>query len=107
MSRPQSATRSAPAYQQGAPARMNAMAVWSLVLSIINLAGLGSLAGIALGAAARRRIAVTGERGRGVAVAGIVVGVVTLLLAIAYWIYVGMHFGISSGPGGGGGGGGY
>lgn len=81
--------------------RVNRMAIGSLVLSIITLGGLGSLAGIALGLMARRRIDATGERGRGLAVAGIIVGVLTLILAIAYWAYLPMH------TGGGGGGGGY
>lgn len=74
------------------------------MLSIINLGGLGSLAGIALGFAARGRIAETGERGHGLAIAGIVIGVVTLVAAIAYWVVIAMHTG---GTGGGGGGGGY
>jgi hypothetical protein len=81
------------------------MAIWSLVLSIITLGGVGSLAGIWLGVAARRTIPQTGERGNGLAVAGIVIGVVTLLIAIAYWIFIAMRTG--GGGGGTGGGGGY
>jgi hypothetical protein len=83
------------------------MAIWSLILSIVWLGGLGSLAGIALGAAARRRIAGTGERGAGLAAAGIVIGVLTLLFAIAYWLLLAKHMGGYSHGGGGGGGGGY
>jgi hypothetical protein len=78
------------------------MAIWSLVLSIITLGGVGSIAGIWLGTAARRRIPETGERGYGLAVAGIVVGVVTLIIAIAYWIFIAMHTGGGGGAGGGG-----
>jgi len=78
------------------------MAIWSLILSVVGLAGLGSLAGIVLGISARRRIAETGERGAGLAIAGIAVGIITLLIAIAYWAFIAMHAG-----GGGGGGGGY
>jgi len=77
------------------------MAIWSLVLSILTLGGLGSIAGIWLGAVARRKVAETGERGRGLAIAGIIVGVVTLLFAIGYWIFIATH------TGGGGAGGGY
>lgn len=85
------------------------MASWSLVLSILTLGGLGSLAGIWLGFAARRRITRTGERGHGLAIAGIIVGVVTLIFAVAYWAYIAMHTGGAgdTGGGGAGGGGGY
>ena len=113
MSRPQPATRDESAYTPPAPQRTtqaqrtSRMAIWSLVLSVITLGGLGSLAGIWLGIAARRRIAETGERGRGLAVAGIIVGVVTLVLAIGYWAVIAMHTGGAGGAGGGAGGGGY
>ena len=90
MSEPGTATRT-PAYGPPATDRTNRMAIWSLVLAILTLGGLGSIAGIWLGAAARRRIAETGERGRGLAVAGIIVGVITLLIAIGYWIFIAMH----------------
>jgi hypothetical protein len=62
-------------------------------------------AAVLLGATARRRIPETGERGHGLALAGIVIGVVTLIIAIAYWIFIAMHTG--GGAAGGGGGGGY
>ena len=104
MSRIQPATRAGPVSAPPATQRFSKRAIWSLVLSIITLGGVGSKAGIALGISARRRIAQTGERGTGLAVAGIVVGVITLLIAIAYWIIIAMHTG---GSGGGGGGGGY
>ena len=92
MSKPDTATR-APEYGTPTADRINKMAIWSLVLSILTLGGLGSVAGIWLGAAARRRIAGTGERGRGLAVAGIIVGVITLLLAVGSWIFIAMHAG--------------
>jgi Domain of unknown function (DUF4190) len=110
MSRPQSATRPAPAYAGSGTSRVSKMAVWSLVLSIITLGGIGSLAGIILGVAARRRIDASGKAGRSLALAGIIVGVFTLFIALAYWAWLGMHFGTpggGSGGGGGGGGGGY
>jgi VIT1/CCC1 family predicted Fe2+/Mn2+ transporter len=104
MSGTQPATRAAPI---SAPAtqRTSKMAIWSLVLSILWLGGLGSVAGILLGISACRRIAGTGERGAGLAVAGVVVGVITLLFAVAYWAVLAMHTGGSGGSGGGGGGG--
>lgn len=106
MSRPESVTRTEPSYAPSATQRTNKMAIWSLILSIVWLGGLGSLAGIFLGISARRRIAGTGERGAALAVAGIVIGVITLLFAIAYWAILAKHMG-GGGYGGGGGGGGY
>jgi Domain of unknown function (DUF4190) len=92
MSKPETAAR-APVHRPQASDRTNRMAIWSLVLSILTLGGLGSVAGIWLGAVARRRVAETGERGRGLAIAGIIVGVITLLFAIGYWIFIAMHIG--------------
>jgi hypothetical protein len=106
MSRPQTAAHAAPTYTPPATRRTSRMAIWSLVLSILTLGGLGSLAGIWLGFTARRRIFQTGERGRGLAIAGIIVGVVTLVFAILYWAYIAMHTGGAGGTGGGGGAGG-
>jgi Domain of unknown function (DUF4190) len=100
MSGPAHATRVAPPDAAPQTQRTSRMAIWSLVLSILTLGGLGSLAGIWLGFTARRRIAETGERGSGVAIASIVVGVVTLILAIAYWAYIVMHTGSAGGGGG-------
>jgi uncharacterized protein DUF4190 len=104
MSRPQTATGTAPSYAPTTPHRTSRMAIWSLVLSILTLGGAGSIAGIWMGAIARRRIPETGERGGGLALAGIVVGVVTLIIAIAYWIFIAMHTGGGGGTGGGDGG---
>lgn len=88
--------------------RTNRMAAWGLALAILTLGGVGSILGIVFGAKARNQVRLTGERGAGIALAAIIVGVVTLLFAIAYWIVIAQHFGGSnSGGGGGGGGGGY
>jgi uncharacterized BrkB/YihY/UPF0761 family membrane protein len=107
MSRPsETATRADSSYAPAETRRINRTAIWSLVLSILTLGGLGSLAGIILGFSARRRIAETGQRGTGLALAGIVVGVITLVFAIVYWVVIARHFGGAS-HGGGGGGGGY
>jgi Domain of unknown function (DUF4190) len=106
MSRSESATHAGPSYAPPRTQQINRMAIWSLILSILWLGGLGSLAGVALGAAARRRIDSTGERGAGLAVAGIVIGVITLLFAIAYWVFIAVHVG-GGGGGYGHGGGGY
>jgi len=106
MSESQPTTRAAPSYAPPSTQRTSKMAVWSLVLSILWLGGLGSLAGIMLGFGARRKIPQTGERGYGLAMAGIIVGVVTLIFAIGYWVFFAMRAG-GAGGGGGGGGGGY
>lgn len=105
MSRPESATRAGPSYAPPTTQRTNKMAIWSLILSIVWLGGLGSLAGILMGVSARRRIAGTGERGAGLAAAGIAIGIITLVFAIAYWAFLAKHMG--GGGHGGGGGGGY
>jgi Domain of unknown function (DUF4190) len=106
MSRPQAETRTGPAYTQPTSGHTNRTAIWSLVLSILTLGGIGSLAGIWLGVRARARIDQTGERGRGLALAGIIVGVITLLFAIGYWVYIARYTGGGHGGGGGSGGGG-
>jgi hypothetical protein len=107
MSRPsETATRARPSYAPAGNQRTNRRAIWSLILSILWLGGLGSLAGIMLGFSARRRIAETGQRGAGLATAGIVVGAVTLVFAIAYWVFIARYTG-GAGHGGGGGGSGY
>ena len=107
MSRPEQTTvRAGASYAPPETQRTNRTAIWSLILSIVWLGGLGSLAGIVLGFSARRRIAETGERGASLALAGIVAGVLTLVFAVAYWVFLAQHFG-GTGHGGGGGGNGY
>src|SRR5437868_2214332 len=71
MSRSEPLTRAGPAYAPPGTQRINRMAIWSLILSILTLGGLGSVAGIMLGVSARRRIAGTGERGAALAAAGV------------------------------------
>src|SRR4051812_30138114 len=82
--------------------RINRLAVWGLVLAILMLGGIGSVLGIVMGAKARRQVAQTGERGAGIAVAAIVVGVLTLIFAIGYWVVIAQHVGGSSNGQGGG-----
>jgi hypothetical protein len=53
-----------------------------LASSTLGLLGIGSIIGIGLGVYALNQIAVSGEPGRGLAVAGIVVGALTLLLSM-------------------------
>ena len=102
-------THAPPSYQGGTTTqpRTNRMAIWALVLAILTLGGVGSVLGMVLGAKARGETQRTGEGGAGLALAAIIVGAVTLLVAIGYWIVIAQHFGGSSGGSGGGGGGGY
>lgn len=83
--------------------RRNAMAGWALALSIVTLGGIGSVLGIVLGVKARERANAEGRGGAGMATAAIVVGVITLVLSIGYWILVGQHTGGTGGGGSGGG----
>jgi hypothetical protein len=56
---------------------------------------------------ARGAIGQTGERGHGLAIAGIIVGVITLLFVIGYWMFIAQHFGGGHGGSRNSGGGGY
>ena len=87
--------------------RLNRLAVWSLVLAILTVGGIGSVLGVVFGVKARSQIQREGGRGLGLATAGIVVGVLTFVGAIVYWVIIARHFGGGNGGGGNGGGGGY
>lgn len=66
--------------QAGAPSRTNVKAIASLVLSLVWLFGLASIAAIVVGVVARREIRQRPEEvGRGMALAGIVIGIVGVL----------------------------
>lgn len=80
-----------PAPYYGAPAypaasRTNVLAIISMIASIVGfiwlLPFIGSLAGIIMGHISLRQIAATGENGRGMALAGVIVGYVGLALLI-------------------------
>jgi len=75
--------------------RNNGLAVASLVCSIVTLFGLGSVLGIVFGFIARHQIRTSGgtQRGDGLALAGIIVGFATLVLAILYFVALGVHSG--------------
>ena len=63
------------------------MAIASIVASCVGvLCGIGSIVGIALGIVALNQIKQTREGGHGIAIAGIVVGAVTLLLNLIWMI---------------------
>ncbi|WP_232498009.1 DUF4190 domain-containing protein [Agromyces humatus] len=75
----------APAYGQPAGAKTNVLAIISLIASIaafVILPFIGSIAGVICGHIALSQIKKTGEQGRGMAVAGLIVGYVGIVLAI-------------------------
>ncbi|GGC52716.1 DUF4190 domain-containing protein [Hoyosella rhizosphaerae] len=71
----------------GAPPPTNGMAIASLVTSLTSLVccGLFAFVGIILGVMARKQIRQTGERGDGLAIAGIVVGSILTGLIVLYF----------------------
>lgn len=85
----------APGYYPGypqAPAGTNSLAIFSLVASVIGLlCGVGSIIGIVLGAIALRQIKRTGQQGYGLAVAGIVVGVASLIISLVWITFATSH----------------
>jgi hypothetical protein len=75
---------------------MNALALTSLVCGLVGLAMVNfvpgavvSILAVAFGHVALRQIrqAPTPQRGRGLAVAGLVLGYVTIVLAIVFWAW--------------------
>lgn len=80
-------------YEYGPPtaAGTNPMAVAALVASIVGFApyfgGVFSIAGIVLGTVALNQIKQAPQNGYGLAVAGIVVGVATLIIGLIWTIY--------------------
>jgi hypothetical protein len=70
-----------------APPKVNALARLSLALSVIGMFGFASLAGVIVGIVSLRQIRRRGQRGRGVAIAGVVIGAaltVVWLIAVAW-----------------------
>ena len=70
-----------PDYPAGRPG-LNALSIVALVSSVLWVCGLGSVAGVVLGGIALNQIKRSGERGYGLAVAGIVVGVLGIVAAL-------------------------
>ncbi len=64
------------------------MAIGSLVASVVGLlCGIGSIIGIVLGVLALNQIKKTQQGGYGLAIAGIVVGVASLIISMIWTIY--------------------
>ncbi len=85
----------APDYQGGygqPPSGTNTLAIASLISSLVGLLFcIGSTVGIALGAVALNQIKRTRQEGYGLAVAGIVVGVATLIVYLILFITLRPH----------------
>lgn len=91
-----SPTPGGPSWMAGTATTTNAKAVVSLVLSLLWLGGLGSAAAIVLGVMARRELeGRADETGRGLATAGLVLGIlgvlgtVLVLFAVAAFVSFG------------------
>lgn len=69
----------------------NGMAVASLVLSIAGMVALpiiGPLMGVIFGTVAKNQIKTTHEEGSGLATAGIIIGIIQLVLALLLFIFI-------------------
>jgi len=76
---------SAPGYGYGAPAKTNTLAIVSLIASIssfVILPFIGSIVGVITGHMSLKQLKTSGEQGRGMALAGTIVGWVGLGLTI-------------------------
>lgn len=79
------------------PRKTNRKAIASLVLGIIGLTGVlfvAAIVGIMMGRSAHREIDVTGQSGRSLATAGIVLGCIGLVWAVVFLIF---FFSVSDG----------
>lgn len=76
-------------YNYASPqASTNTMAIGSLVASVVGLlCGIGSIIGIVLGVLALNQIKKTQQGGYGLAIAGIVVGVASLIISMIWTVY--------------------
>jgi hypothetical protein len=82
-----------PGYQPGLPsAKYSGLAIASLVLSIIWLGGLGAILAVIFAIIALRRIAASQGRvkGRGLSIAGLIIGIIGIIGAAVTWTVVGL-----------------
>lgn len=91
---PQPGPQGYPGYQPyvyGQPQQStNGLAIGSLVASLVGpfSCGLGSIVAIVLGIVALRQLRRSGEQGRGLALAGLCVGIGGLVLLLAYLVFI-------------------
>lgn len=74
-------------YAQPAAGSTNGLAIASLVLAIVWLGGLGAIAAVVLGIIALRQVNASRgtQGGRGLAIAGTIIGGLGILGAVAFW----------------------
>lgn len=75
----------------GYPQKTNQKAVWALVLGILSIICCGIFAGIpaiVLGNMAKNEVATTGQPGRGLAQAGFVLGIISIVVTILWFVLV-------------------
>jgi hypothetical protein len=90
----------APAYGYGAAPRTNPLAIVALVSSLVGLFAIpviGQIVGIITGHISLKQVKTTGERGRGMALSGVLIGYISLGLGILLIILVGVIIGVTGG----------
>lgn len=75
-----------PGRRAGAPGKANGLAVASLLLGVIGITVIGAILSVVLGILALGQIRRTGQRGRGLAIAGLVFSGIWLILLGAYLV---------------------
>jgi hypothetical protein len=78
-----------PGRRAGAPGKANGFAVASLILGLLGITVIGAIAGVVLGILALGQIRRTGQRGRGLAIAGLAFSALWLVLIGAYFVLPG------------------
>jgi hypothetical protein len=72
----------------GPPRGTNALAIASLVCSIVWACGAASLAAVITGHLARGQVRRTGEQGGGMALAGLIIGYLGLAVVVGYLVFL-------------------
>ena len=76
----------------GEVTRTNRLAVWSLISSLVGfLCGIGSIIGIVLAIVALNQIKRTAQHGRGFAISGLLIGVLSLIVFLVWYILTVSH----------------
>jgi hypothetical protein len=90
----------APAYGYGTAARINPLAIVALVSSLVGLFAIpviGQIVGIITGHISLKQIKTTGERGRCMALSGVLIGYISLGLGILLIILTAVIIGVTGG----------